>query len=122
MDLVETCDFGVNDSGTCEKIDTPLTQNRSLVVPDFELPPLPFDLTAARSFVYRERRVVGAHTALGRRFSNFGEQMENFVKAKTWDHAERMAANLIKTYEEIKSMTRVLVAAPTLALPKGELA
>jgi hypothetical protein len=29
MDHAETGDFGTNDSGTCEKIDTPLTQPRS---------------------------------------------------------------------------------------------
>jgi len=32
LDLAETCKFGVNDAGTCGKIDTPLTQDRSLGV------------------------------------------------------------------------------------------
>lgn len=30
---VSSCEFGMNDSGTCEKIDTRLTQRRSRAVP-----------------------------------------------------------------------------------------
>ena len=32
MNHAESCDFGVNNAGTCGEIDTPLTQERSLSV------------------------------------------------------------------------------------------
>lgn len=114
----------MNETRTASNSGTNLTQARSLVVLDFERPPLPFDITAARSFIYAERRAVGAHSRLGRRFSLFGEQIENFVKAVTLEQAVTLAFHLIETYEEIKALTRVRIAAPTLMLagpvPKGE--
>src|ERR1700731_4688174 len=32
-DLADSCEFGLNDAGTCGKIDTPLTQPSSRAVP-----------------------------------------------------------------------------------------
>jgi hypothetical protein len=88
--------------------------------PSPHLPPLPFDIAAARRFIYAERRAVGAHTKLGRRHSKFGEQMENFVKAETPEQAARLATDIVITFREIKRLSRVRIAAPSLAIPKGD--
>lgn len=82
------------------------------------LPDLTFDLTAERGAIYTEREAVGANTPLGRLYSKFGEQSENFLKAKTLEQALTLKAGMIETRKQIKGLRRVRVAAPSL--PKGD--
>lgn len=104
----------MNEHRTVTNSDTDSAQARSLTVP-----PLPFDPTAARDFIYTERNVVGRLTTLGRHYSKFGEQIENFLKAQSQDQVDLLAVQMIATHKAIKRLARVRVAAPSL--PKGEL-
>jgi len=61
MNHVETCDFGVNDSRTCGKIDTPLTQVCSADVP---------------AGLIQMRRTHGYDTPIGHRCSNILEMLD----------------------------------------------
>jgi hypothetical protein len=46
--------------------------------------------------------------------------MENFVKAETPEQAARLATDIVITFREIKRLSRVRIAAPSLAIPKGD--
>ena len=68
--LQDRASSSANDSGTCEKSGTPLTQPRS-----------GFDLEDTRRDLIAKRRAVGAKTRRGHAASNLVEQLENLQTA-----------------------------------------
>ncbi len=82
------------------------------------LPDLPFDIHAVRDFIFTDREAVGRNTPLGRHYSKFGEQTENFLRAETIGQALLLKADMIETHKQIKKLNRVRVAAPSLS--KGD--
>lgn len=83
MDLVDSCQSGVNDARTCAKIDTPLTQPRSLIV-------LAQNLLRQRSALLPQRRPL---------VSNLVQQIYNYDS-----NPEAMRPRILETVDRLTAM------------------
>lgn len=94
MTVQDDATSGVKETGTCQEIDTSLTQDGSLAV-----------LVMAHRDLRRRRDQVGAETAEGRLLSTLMEQIRNYQKETDPAARDRLKWGMSWSVRAIKTLT-----------------